>query len=193
MRRTVAAIVAVVAVLAVLALAGCGGSPPPETATPAAAPAAGTPPPSSGSAVASEVALSEPPITEPRPFPETATANQIPPEITEALKAKRAFLFAFLDSRQVQTKDQAVVLAGLNKKFRGMLDFFTYDLATYFKAPKDSDLYKRTQSAALLAQKLDLGYMPAIVIVNNDGLIVWQSTGYADEGSLEREILRATQ
>jgi hypothetical protein len=192
MRRTVAAFVAVIAVLAVLALAGCGGSPPPETATPAAAPAA-TPPPSSSSSVASVPPLSKAPITEPRPFPPTATANQIPPEVTEALKSKRAFLFAFIDSRQVQTKDQAVVLAGLNKKFRGVLDFFTYDLATYYKAPKDSEPYKRTQSAALLAQKLDLGYMPAIVIVNRDGLIVWQSTGYADEGTLEREILRATQ
>jgi hypothetical protein len=44
-----------------------------------------------------------------------------------------------------------------------------------------------------LAQTLDAGYMPAIILVNRSGQMTWQSTGYLDEGSLEREILRATQ
>ena len=193
MRRPVAAFVAVIAVLAVLGLAGCGGSPAPSTTTAAPAASGSTPPPSTTSAVASSPVLSVAPITEPRPFPASPAANQIPPEVAEALKAKRAFLLAYIDTRQVQTKDEAAVLAGLNKKFRGMLDFFTYDLATYYKAPKDSDLFKRTQAATLLGQSLKLGYMPAIVVVNKDGTIVWQSTGYLDEGTLEREILRATQ
>jgi hypothetical protein len=196
MRRSVAAFVAVIAVVAVLSLAGCGGgSPTPAASTGTPTSSGNTPPPSSSGAASSTAAptLAAKPITEPRPFPTVTTPDQIPPEIAEALKAKRAFLLAFIDSRQGTTKDEGVVLAGLNKKFRGMLDFFTYDLVTYSKVSKDSDIYKRTQAAVLLGQKLNLGYMPSFVIVTKDGTIVWQSTGYYDEGTLEREILRATQ
>jgi hypothetical protein len=193
MRRPVAAVIAVLAVALVLLLAGCGGES--TTQTPAAGTTgAGTaaPPPPPSSVSTATAALSVKPITTPRPFPEV-TAQNAPKVVLDALAAKRAFMIVYYDSSQVVTADQRVVIDELAKKFRGLIEFITFDLATLSKAA-DGSVAKRTATlAAELAQKLDIGYEPAIVIVDKSGQIIWQSTGFYDAGTLEREILRATQ
>ena len=99
----------------------------------------------------------------------------------------------YYDSGQAITADQKPVIDGLAQKFRGLIDFITFDLGTYDKAAEGSAAKKNAALAAELAQKLNVGYQPAIVIVDKSGQITWQSTGYYDDGTLEREILRATQ
>lgn len=197
MRATVAAIIAALTLTATLALVGCGPSPTDTAANTAstASNAAQTavPPSSSGASGTAAASVSATANTAPHPFPTITTPNQAPAEVNAALKARQPFMLVFVDSRQNVTADQAAVIALLSKKYRGLMDFFTYDLATYYKAPKDSEAYKNAESAILLAQKLGTGYMPAIVVVNKDGLIIWQSTGYQDEGTLEKQVMRATQ
>jgi hypothetical protein len=195
MRRPVAAVIAALAMAAVLTLAGCGGGSTPEAPASggtAAGGSAATPPKPPTGVSTSTADLSVKAITTPRAFP-AVEAQTAPKAVLDALAAKRAFIIVFYDSSQTSTADQKVVIDGLAKKFRGLIDFITFDLTTLARAPEGSESKNTARLAAQLAQKLDLGYQPAIVITDQNGQITWQSTGYYDAGTLEREILRATQ
>jgi hypothetical protein len=190
MRRPVAAVVAALAVAVVLLVTGCGGGGTAETTKPAASAAAPPPPPAAVSA--ESVELSAEPITTPRPFPVVSDRNA-PKAVIDALAAKRPFMLVFYDSKQTVTTDQKAVMDELAKKYRGLIEFIAFDLQTFYTAPADSFAKKNATLAAELAQKLEVGYEPAILIVDKEGRITWQSTGFYDAGTLEREILRATQ
>jgi hypothetical protein len=177
-------------------LAGCGGAPTAQPSTPGSSGsnpggAAKTPPSSAQSTGTTD--LSVKPITTPRPFPQV-DANSAPAAVLESLAAKRAFMLVLYDSRQLHTGDQKAVVDQLAAKYRGLIDFLTYDVAKV--ATQGSDGTAAQKQAALateLAQKLNAGYQPVIVITDRAGQITWQSTGFYDAGTLEREILRATQ
>ncbi len=194
MRRIVAVVVAALMVTSVVFLGGCASSPESSSSAPSSgsAPAAAPPAPPSASKTAAVTTLSAPPQTTPRPFP-TVSAVDTPAAVVAALKGKHAFILVFYDTRQTETDDQKRVIAAMQNKYRGLIDVVTFDLATLTSAKKDSAAYKEAASAVTLGQKLTIGYMPAIVIVSKDGQITWQSSGVLDEGSLEREILRATR
>jgi hypothetical protein len=194
MRRTVVAVVAALSITIVLLLVGCGGGATTESTTSGTgatgSSAAPPPPPTTVSTATPE--LSAKPITTPRPFPKVDSRNA-PKAVLDALAAKRAFMVVFYDSNQVATGDEKAVIDSLAGKFRGLLDFITYDIGVLSRAAEGTPAKQTAQLAADLAQKLDAGYQPAIVIVDKNGLILWQSTGFYDAGTLEREILRATQ
>lgn len=192
MRRPVAAVVVAIAVITVLALTGCGGSPSPSKSSGTSSGSSAPPPAASSSASSGTPALSAKAITTPRPFPDT-TGVPTPKAVLDALAAKHAFVLVFEDSRQAVTSDQKTALDTVMKKFRGLTEFVTFDLATVYSTADGTAAHKEAVQAADLAQKLDAGYAPVIVIVDKNGQITWQSSGYYDEGTLEREILRATQ
>jgi hypothetical protein len=183
----------VTAACAIVLLSGCssGGS----TTSPAASDVSKTPvapaPAAKPAAAGPSDSLSSPPITEPRPFPQLNAATA-PPAVLGALKNKRAIFLIFYDPAQSVTADQKKVVAALSAKFKGLIEFITYSLP---KTNLDGTVAEKKTAAQVadLAQRLDVGYMPTLVVVTRDGLITWQSTGYQDFGPLEREILRATR
>ena len=193
MSRFVVTLAALAAVCSMLLVGGCASADSNTAAAPSAAAissaALATSAKTAPSASAND--LSSPPITEPRPFPQV-TDLTAPPAVLDALKGKRAFFLVYYDPAQTVTADQKAVVAGLEAKYRGLIQFIPYDLpSTDLTDSATAD--KTAGQIAELAQRLDIGFMPAIVIVTRDGLITWQSTGYQDAGPLEREILRATR
>ena len=191
MRRSVAATVATCAAIAITLLSGCSsGGTAATPSTPQVSAAASVPAVTAASSTGSNQ-LSTPPITDPRPFP-AVTALTAPASVLDALKGKRAFFLVYYDPTQSVTVDQKNVVYALQKKYAGLIEFIPYDLPVATAASTDAEK-KTAQQVAELAQRLSIGYMPAIVIVTKDGIITWQSTGYYDAGPLEREILRATR
>jgi hypothetical protein len=189
MRRTVVILVACAALSSALLLSGCsGGASTTETTPPAT-----TPPPAPAAAAAPAAApqVSTPPITDPRPFPQV-NALTAPPAVLDALKNKRAFFLVYYDPAQSVTVDQQKVVSALKTKFKGLIEFIAYDLPKTDLASTDAEK-KQASQVAELGQRLNIGFMPAIVIVTRDNMMTWQSTGYQDAGPLEREILRATR
>jgi outer membrane murein-binding lipoprotein Lpp len=193
MRKVVITLVALAAICAVVLLSGCASSAPPEpaadSASPAAAPA--TTPTAQAKTAGSTGQLSSPPITDPRPFPQVNVLTA-PPAVLDALKGKRAFFLVFYDADQSVTSDQKNVVAGLASKYKGLIEFISFNLPKTDELSSDAEK-KSAATVAQLGQQLGVGYMPAIVVVTNEGLITWQSSGYYDSGTLEREILRATK
>ena len=180
-------LVALVAVGSTLLLTGCSSGTPAATSTTTVT----TPPATTTKAAATPSEMSKPPITEPRAFP-AVTALTAPPAVLDALKNKRAFFLVYYDPTQSVTADQKKVVAALQAKLKGLIEFLAYELPAENVPTTDAE--KKTASeVAELGQRLDIGYMPAIVIVTRDGMITWQSTGFQDAGPLEREILRATR
>jgi len=189
MRRFVVTVVAVSAACVLVLSSGCSSPTPtaPDAGSAAVAPAT----PANAAAPGPSAVLSSPPITEPRPFPQVTVATA-PARVLDALESKRAIFLVYYDPSQSVTADQKKVVAALSKKFKGLIEFIAYDLPKTDVAGTDAQK-KTAAQIAELAQRLDTGYMPAIVIVTRDNIITWQSTGYYDFGPLEREILRATR
>ena len=197
MRKSVVLSLAAIAVGSLLLLSACSS----DSGTPAATgtgAAAGTGAatsqpsvPATKTGATTGDTLSSSPNKEPRPFPDV-TALSAPPAVIDAIKSKRAFFLVYYDPSQSVTPDQKKVVAALQAKYGGLVQFIPYDLPSSDLASTDTEK-KQADQVAELGQRLELGYMPAIVIVTRDGQITWQSTGFQDYGPLEREILRATR
>ena len=189
MRRTIAAVVAaLLGIMVAAALAGCSS----DSSTAAAPTASAAPAPVAASlSTTAPVEIAAKPLTDTHPFPTLTTATA-PPAVQAAL-GTRPMLLVFFDSKQAVTRDLRTVLSALGKKFAGKIDIDAFDLAVVRKAAPGSKTYKAGVAAVGLAQKLDIGYMPAMVVVSADKQITWQSTGYYDAGTLEREIMRVAQ
>ncbi|HEX9093993.1 MAG TPA: hypothetical protein VF902_08420 [Coriobacteriia bacterium] len=186
MRRLAAALVLAVAALSLAACGGGGGS---EAAAPA------TPPP----AVVAPVPAAATPGKDIKSPTETVSneafpvvAGETPEAIVTRLQAKQPMVVFFYDSTQGTTADQRVEVEAVTKKYRGMIDLLTYDIAAGV-AGSDTATDPVVQQAMDMAGTLKVKFTPYILFVDREGRITYRFSGFTDRGLLEREVLRATQ
>jgi hypothetical protein len=186
-----------VAALLAVTLAGCGGGGSVQATTPPAtngnpAPAAAVPP-APGGAAAPAGDVSQPATGYPAPFPEVGTATA-PAAVVADLESGQPMLLLFEDSKDLSADDVRSAVDAVMKKYRGLITLHVIDVA---KVPKPIDPASAKGRAAVqalaLANRLGVGYMPYIVIVNSKKTQTFRSSGMIDAGLLDREVLRATQ
>lgn len=186
MRRLVAALM--VAML-VFVLAACGGGGEEQTQTPSGQQAAAPPP--------AEVAEGEAPGPDRSPLEETTfeafpRGGQITPTaILENLEDGKPMIILFYDWTQPETDDISDNIGLVMDDYRGMIELITFDMR---KAdPKLPEVDPELKKAAQLADRLGVKMTPYILIVDSQGLITWRWRGPADQPTIEREVMRATQ
>lgn len=180
MRRIVAALV--VALFA-LTLVGCGGGEEEATTeTPAATP------PAPAATVAPEVLVDRSANDndlEPGPFP-SFTTTETPAVFQEKLDRGQPMLILFHDdAQQVTVQTRAEVDAVMND-YRGLIDLVTFDVGGDANDPA-------TLAAVTYAKELSAASTPYLLVVDGGGFITWRSKGYTEQGSLRREVERATR
>ncbi len=198
MRRLVA--VLVVALLA-FSLAGCGGGgeeTPPAEQAPAETPAA--PPASTGQPVENPIAdrsAVESPTFE--PFP---TGEVVPSTIASRVAEGQPMLLMFVDGSQKDTDELRGQVDAAIKKNQGVVDLVTYDLGKYAAVDASGNVVVSASSltkdedakqAVLLAHELGVNFTPYILIVDDQGYIIFRNRGYIDSALLDRQLLRTAE
>lgn len=200
MRRFVALVV--VALLA-FTLVGCGGGGGEEAAAPEAAPDAAAPPPAptgGGEAVSNPVtdrSTEESAVFE--PFP---AGDFVPDEIAGRLETKQPMLLLFIDDEQASTDDVRAEVKRVIDDNRGLIDLIVYDMGKFVSVRNTTgeivvdDKLAEDESAkkqAELSVKLGVRFTPYIVIVDDQGYVVFKSRGPIDSDMLERQVARVSR
>ena len=111
-------------------------------------------------------------------------------------------LLFFYDSTQNVTDDQREEIDAVVEENRGLIDLVAYDIGKYTTVDSDGDVTvddgaRRTtpsaQQAVSSPAQLGVELTPYIVIVDDQGYIIWQFAGFVDRELLEREVQRATE
>ncbi len=175
-------VVALVVALFALTLVGCGGG---EEEVPAEATTEPTPP----AATVEEVTVADKSANDtdltPAPFP-SFTTTETPAVFQEKLDRGRAMLILFYDpAQQVTGATRAEVDAVMND-YRGLIDLVTFDIGGDANDPA-------TLAAVTYAAELGAASTPYVLVVDGGGFITWRSKGYTEQGSLRREVERATR
>ncbi len=195
MRRLV---VALIAALTVLSLAGCGGggeAPPPEAATPApapvtaAAPAAEIPNPlDDRSSLSTETWV---------PF---SVEGTLPVAVQQRLDEKQAMILFFYNGAQAQTDDLREQVDTAVEDNAGQIDLLAYDLGKATSIDKNGVVVvDETQlaagspaaEAARLARQVGVKQTPYLMIIDDQGYLIFWNIGYIDSDLLTRQIQRA--
>ncbi len=197
MRRLV---VALIVIVAAFALVGCGGgeeeaAAPAETAS---APAAAVAAPAEEEEVISDT-LS--PLEEQvfEPFP--TDFEFTPPEISSRLDSGVPMIVFLNDGKQDVTLEQTTIIDGvIDEDYRGIVDLVSFDVGEYLTTETsgtitidsafDDDEVARW--AIALVQRLEVGFTPYIVVVDEYGYITWRNSGLVDAKTLSSQLIRAT-
>ncbi len=196
MRRLVVALIVLsMAVMLTLSLTGCGGG---DAETPAAedapvvaaAPLVDVDPVPDLSAEESATFV---------PFPE---GEDVPTTVAERLASGRPMLLLFQDDMQLDDDDLRAEVNRVVKNNSGMVDLLTYDIGKY-SSVNDSgavevdsaklDASSAAQESVNLARLVGVTFAPYVVIVDDQGYIIFRHSGYIDSTLLERQILRVSE
>lgn len=189
-----------VALLA-FALVGCGGGEEPAAETPAT-----TPPPAAPSAAVSAADLENITLSSESqefsvpqfPFPEGEFVNA---DIQKRLDEKRPMIIFFIDAEQQETDDLRKEVDQVMKKNAGMIDLIIYDLGKYTSVggvgniSVDESTLTSDKAAArvyTLADKLGVTSAPAVVVVDDQGFVIWRHRGLFESALLDRQVVRTT-
>lgn len=193
-RRLVAALL--VAMLA-FALTGCGGGS--EEAP--AAPAEGEAPP----APVAEVPAEEEPLDRSNVDGETFEAfpigDFVPEAVAKRLDAKpvQPMLLFFYDDSERETANVKEAVEAAVAENRGAIDLISFDLGQYTSVNdkgevtvKESKLAddENAKQAVMLARELKVRYAPSIVLVDDQGYVIFKWRGYIDADMLARQVDR---
>lgn len=197
MRRPVVALIALsLAVFLVFSLTGCGGG---DAATPEDADA-----PIEAVALPTEELDPIPDLSaqEPATFERFPEGDDVPASVTERLKAGRPMLMLFNDDAQLDANDLRTEVNRVIKNNRGMVDLLVYDVGKYSsvnssgvvdvaaaKLGKDIP----AQESVNLARHLEVTFTPYILIVDDQGFVVFRHSGYIDSALLERQVQRVSE
>ena len=195
MRRLV---VLVILVALSFTLVACGGGDE-EAEAPAAAPA---PTPTAASSddedESPDLSPGEEQIYEPFPGDEEV----IPSSIADRLESGNAMLVYFYDDSQSTADSQTEIVDTVVADYRGLIDLVSFNIGKYVDTSEDGvmtikedmeDDETAKQVARLVSDAyLDVRFTPYIVLVDEDGYIVYRFRGPVDEKTLEREVLRTT-
>lgn len=195
MRRLVAALVVV---SVALTLAGCGGG---EEEPAAEQPAATT---------AQQPAAAPPAVTEipDRSAPESATVfeafpegSSVPTAVADKIAARQPMLILFVNGSMKVTNEVRSAVDGAMKENSGVVDLVLFDLGKYtgndqYGQPVvDANALQKDANAAkgvLLARALKVSALPYIVMVDDQGFVVFRHRGLVDEEFLLMHMERLT-
>lgn len=198
-RLVVAALVALLA----FSLVGCGGGgeeQPAETPTDQAAvppPAPVTAPGAEGDAAIADRSVEESITFE--PFP---TGEFVPVEIRKRLQAKpkQPMLLFFFDDDQLETDDARIEINAAVKENRGSIDLISYDLGEFTSIDDkgrasvvDTDSLsadEKGKQVIELARELDVSFTPYVILVDDQGYMIFRWRGYISSEMLGRQIAR---
>lgn len=187
MRRLVAALVMATLALVLVSCSTDTGTTPTET------PVQGTlVPPASATATASLEGTDQlSPVQRADNSPVPARIDETPEVVLTDLKNRMPMMIYFYDTTQAITSRQNKENEAAVAKYRGTLDYLSFNINAGLAGSGSSD-DTQTQKAALLAANLKVSFTPYIVFVDNYGRVVFKFNGFTDRKLLEREILRAT-
>ena len=186
MRRLFAALV--IAAFA-LTLVACGGTPTATTSSSA---------PEPGLASASTLATASPegtdtlsPVQRADNAQLATRADETPDAVIADLKNKMPMMLYFYDSTQPVTSRQNKENDAAIAKYRGTLDYLSFNINTGVPGSGSSDT-TQTRKVSLFAANLGVTFTPYLVFVDSYGRVVFKFNGFTDRKLIEREILRAT-
>jgi hypothetical protein len=195
MRRLV---VAITVALVALSLAGCGGggetAETPAAETPAAAPA----PAPTGADITNPIAdrsAEESNTLEPFPLGEG-----IPKSVSDLVADKQPMLMLFTDDEAKDSDDLAKAVEAAVEDNQGLVDLLVYDVGEYsslkedgtVKVDEDLSEDELAQESITLARALGVTFSPYMLIVDDQGFIIFRHSGYVDSDLIERQLLRVT-
>ncbi len=194
MRRLV---VAFAVVLIALTLAGCGGG-----GDAAEAPATETPPPPPPvAAVDLANPIADRSAEESNTFEPFPSGSGVPTSVAERIADKQPMILVFTDDESRDSDDLLAEVKTVTKDNQGLADLLTYDVGEYSSMSKDgvavvdeelSDDAK-AQESIMLARKLGVTFTPFILIVDDQGMIIYRHSGFVDSDLIERQVLRVTE
>ncbi len=148
-----------------LFLIGCGGS----SGSTASTTETASPETAGGSAIKPKNSVV------PRPF---TSDERTPVFFTDALKQKEPILIAFYNSEDSVSKEVLAEIKIVSDKYGQSATFLILK-------PDDNEETSR------LAEQLDVGFTPYISVLNRDGTIIFEKTGYIDSKVIEQAVYDA--
>ena len=127
------------------------------------------------SATAGQSPITPKSLTVPRPF---ASNERTPTFFSDALKQKEPILIAFYNNEDSISKE---VLA----EIKIVSDSYDQSATFLILKPDDNDETSR------LAEQLAVGFTPYIAVLNRDGTIIFEKTGYIDSKVIEQAVYDA--
>lgn len=196
-RLVVAALVALLA----FSLVGCGGGGEEEAAPPAdqaAAPApdaAPAPVPTEGGPAIADRSAEETTVFE--PFP---TGDFVPAEVTQRLKMvpKQPMILFFYDDAQAETDDARAEVVEVRDDNRGAVDLLEYNIGKYTSINTSGvasvsgklNQDEKAKQAITLARELGVKFTPFVVVVDDQGYVIFKWRGYISAEMLGRQVDR---
>jgi cytochrome oxidase Cu insertion factor (SCO1/SenC/PrrC family) len=190
MRRIVAVIVVALFASSLVGCGGGGGSASETPSTPAPKPAA--PAGSAPASASAEVTVGATFV----PFPVT---KQTPAEVTRRLDSGQPMLLLFVDPGQSETDIARNEIEDVISKNGGLVDLIEYDVTKYSSVDasgvitiESAELASDTvgQQALELAKTLQVGATPYMILVDDQGYIIYRFRGFLDTDMLERQFQR---
>lgn len=197
MRRPVVALL--VAFLA-FSIVGCGGGGAEDAAVSqdTAPPAPVAPPAPIGGPEQTEPIPNRSPDDEElfEPFPAGAF---VPAGVAGRLESKQPMILFFTDAQQKTTDDMRAEINAVVAQNRGAIDLLVFDIGKFISMSNTGDVKvdSKLQSdpvasqAAQLANELGVSFMPFMVIVDDQGYVIFKSRGVLDKDLIERQVQRA--
>jgi hypothetical protein len=182
-----------------LSLVACGGGaeePPAPEGEAAAPPPVAAPPAAADPNPIADRSAEESDTFE--PFP---SGEDIPEPVADRIVEKQPMLMLFVDESQKDTNDVRDEVAVVVKNNRGRIDLLTYDVGKYSNVTKGGtvevdaaklDKDPKAQESVMLARAVGVTFTPYILIVDDQGYIIYRHSGYVDSELLERQVLRVT-
>lgn len=192
-RRSVAAVLVVVLALA---LAGCGGGGSAEAPAPTPTAPAQPAPVAQAEEEDPDRSNVEPEVFE--PFPE---GTFIPEEVTKRLEMKpiQPMLLFFHSEASRETTNVRGVVKSVVEDNKGAIDLISFDMGRYTTVDDKGNVVvneskfvadEQAKKAATLARELGIRNTPAVVLVDDQGYVIFRWRGYIDEQALSRQVAR---
>lgn len=199
MRRLVVALLVAFLALSVTGCGGGGGGEEAAAPTDAAAPAAPAAPAVSGEAVQEPIADRS--AKEGAVFVPFPTGDFVPKDVAGRIESRQPMLIFFYDPQQQTTDDTETEIDSVIEENRGLVDLVSYDMGKYTSVnasgvPVVDDALAdnlAAEQAVGLAKELGVTFLPYVVIVDDQGYIIFKSSGPIDRELLERQVQRAVR
>lgn len=166
--------VTVAVIILAFALASCSGSPsgtPAASTSTASSSTTGTPS-AAGTQTASPAPVA---LSVPRKF---ETNKDTPAFFLQALKKKDPILIAFYNDDDPISKEVLAQIKIVYDKYNGSATFLQLK----------SDLNEQVSN---LAEQFHVGFIPYIAVINRQGVVIFEKTGYVDNKVIEQAVYDA--
>jgi len=135
-------------------------------------------------------------------FVKFPVAEGTPQAIADAIAEKQPLIIFFFDPDQRVTNDVRAQINTVIEDNTGLVELYSYNLGEF--ASVDSDGLVQEDAAALeqdsagqatvaLARELGVKFTPHLTVVDSQGYIIFQHSGFLDADMIERQVQRAAE